>query len=133
MRPGAALPPPHGRRLRRQRIASLTKNPSTRKRIATERKAFPTPFFSAAPSVRPYRAGAKYLASNIGRHAGAGESGEPLWIDADVFDDRLEVVLRQRGRTFAPGPGQEAESTARGTADRGCSSFANSLTKLNTM
>jgi sigma-B regulation protein RsbU (phosphoserine phosphatase) len=47
-------------------------------------------------------------ASNVVRHARAGESGEPLRVEADVFDDRLEVVLRHRGRAFVPSPGQEA-------------------------
>jgi anti-sigma regulatory factor (Ser/Thr protein kinase) len=46
-------------------------------------------------------------ASNIVRHAG-GASGQPLRIEADVFDDRVEVLLRHQGRPFAPAPGQGA-------------------------
>lgn len=47
-------------------------------------------------------------ASNVVRHAGAGAGGHVLRIEADVFEDRVEVLLRHRGRAFAPAPGQGA-------------------------
>jgi anti-sigma regulatory factor (Ser/Thr protein kinase) len=50
-------------------------------------------------------------ASNVVRHAYAGQSGQLLRIEADVFDDRLEVLLRHRGRPFAPAPGHGAPPT----------------------
>jgi sigma-B regulation protein RsbU (phosphoserine phosphatase) len=50
-------------------------------------------------------------ASNVIRHAYAGESGLALRVEADLFDDRLEVILRHRGRAFAPSPGQSAAPT----------------------
>jgi phosphoserine phosphatase RsbU/P len=60
-------------------------------------------------------------ASNIVRHAGAVDSGEPLRLEADIFDDRLEIQLRHRGRAFAPAPGQEAAPT--GPRDGGLGLF----------
>jgi sigma-B regulation protein RsbU (phosphoserine phosphatase) len=50
-------------------------------------------------------------ASNVVRHAYGGRTGQPLRIEADVFDDRLEVVLRHQGRHFAPAPGHGAPPT----------------------
>jgi sigma-B regulation protein RsbU (phosphoserine phosphatase) len=50
-------------------------------------------------------------ASNVVRHAYAGQAGQPLRIEADVFDDRLEVLLRHRGRQFEPAPGHGAPPT----------------------
>ncbi len=50
-------------------------------------------------------------ASNVMRHAYAGAPGLPVQAAADVFDDRLEVLLRHRGRPFAPAPGQDAAPT----------------------
>jgi anti-sigma regulatory factor (Ser/Thr protein kinase) len=50
-------------------------------------------------------------ASNVVRHACRSESEHVLRVEADVFDDRLEVMIRHRGQPFTPAPGQGAPPT----------------------
>lgn len=50
-------------------------------------------------------------ASNIVRHAYGNQPGQPLRIEADLFDDRVEILLRHRGRAFAPPAGHGAAPT----------------------
>lgn len=51
-------------------------------------------------------------ASNIIRHAYGRETGHPIEVGVDVFDDRIEVLLRHRGRSFAPAAEQVAAPSA---------------------
>jgi sigma-B regulation protein RsbU (phosphoserine phosphatase) len=60
-------------------------------------------------------------ASNVVRHACGDRADHALRIEADVFDDRLEVLLRHRGRTFAPHPDQGTPPT--GPQDGGLGLF----------
>jgi sigma-B regulation protein RsbU (phosphoserine phosphatase) len=51
-------------------------------------------------------------ASNVVRHSCDEDAKRTFYIDCDVYDDRVEVLLRHRGELFAPSPGQEAAPTA---------------------